>query len=253
MDKNKLLTGSRSSASASTLSCFEQFNVQKWAPLCLEKCIPDGFMFLVGVYPDSKKGAFADFRFGKERLFVQSMRPHTQSYGVGKTRGFGAIYALHKPQKSEDYDDDLLLKETAIYQALPDKHIKLVLADGEHRNALCVKKMFEQICHERGLQIFSLPDDLPKLYSVRFLKKSCGYFLHGRTYIVWALPIGIPDFMQAKINKGWIFCDMHCGIPAIIRADRESFNLCLDATDGQPLHEGSIVEGIYKLENNTLV
>ena len=110
----------------------------------------------------------------------------------------------------------------------------LILADGECRNRRKVAEMFAHIRREKNLLDFAPKDTLPRIYKVNFEKKSCGYFLKNRTYYVFATPVGIPDNQSGEVNKGWLFCDINCGVPAIIPRTRESF-IALDCNEGDKI------------------
>lgn len=240
--KNNILEGERRNRLTSTLSDFESMSPDKWLNIQHSNRIANGFLFLVGTAKYHKRCPVANLRFGKDYVFVQNMLPH-EGNNIYKTRGYGRIYALYEPEKL--LADDLVLEESSIYQALPNGKIKLILTEGEHRDPVCVAKMFSYITQYRSLQDFAPENALPKLYEVTFTKKSCGYFLKGRTYLVWASPIGIPDAQTGEIAKSWLFCDINCGVPAIISAEREEF---------QPVacEEGAKV-GLFTVRNGKLV
>ena len=117
----------------------------------------------------------------------------------------------------------MMLEETAVYQSLPDNKIKLVLGIGEHLKVQCVKSMFDAIRTQRGLYDFAPENSLPRLYTVTFKNASCGYFLKGNAYKVWATPVGIPDQQTGEIVKGWIAAEGplvsvgHSGPPVVGR------------------------------------
>lgn len=241
----KAFVGKKHSQLSSPLTFFEQISVQNWHYNRQRNHIPEGFLFLAGVVRYTKKRRhLAQYKFGKEYVFIQSMLPKTPSFANEGHRGFGSIYSFYEP--SNICEDDIVLSETGIYQAMPSDHFRLVLANGEHRQAEYVAQMFGQLCAERKFENFS-DGELPKLYQVQFRKKSCGYFLKDRTYIVWAIPVGIPNFLLGCLNKGWIFCDIFCGIPSIIEFERETFEN-LDVAEGN-----QIADGLFIFQNNTLV
>lgn len=242
MEKEKVLVGKKQSLGSSPLSIFEHGDVMQWKSVRRECNIPEGFMFLVGNIRYGYNPIAVRYRYGKERIFVQNFLPHSQS-DTYHTRRYGAIYGLYQPATLAD--DDVVLENIGLYQAMPNDRVKLILANGENRNATCIQQMFENICQQKGLQDFAPIESTPSFYQVTFRKKSCGYFLKGRTYIVWATPIGIPDHQLGEINKAWLFCDVNCGIPAIMKADRETF---------EPLsnEEGAKV-GLFTVRNGNLV
>lgn len=243
MEKNqKILVGKKASHLLSTLSDFEGMTVEKWRHIRKERYIPDNFLFLAGVAKYPKHCPQATLRFGKELVFVQNFLPHSNNK-LYRTRGYGKLYSLYEPEKL--CDDDVVLETSALYLALPDDTIKMVLADGEHRQLKGVDKMFHNLCEQRGLQDFSRPDDVLGIYEVTFKTKSCGYFLKDRTYLVWAMPVGIPDQISGELVKGWIICDINCGVPAILKADQET--LCRLPSD-----EGDKI-GVFTMKGNTLV
>lgn len=217
----KIIEGERRNSVKSTLTDFEGLSSNNWKAIQQRNCIADGFLFLVGTAKYPKRCLIANLRYGKNHVFVQNMLPHGKN-NIYKSRGYGRIYALYEPAKLNA--DDIVLEESSIYQALPNGRIKLILTDGEHRDPMCVAKMFDYIIDYRSLQNFAPENALPKLYEVTFTKKSCGYFLKEETYLVWATPIGIPDTQTGEIVKSWLFCDVNCGIPAIINAEREEFH-----------------------------
>lgn len=242
MKKEIILQGEKQNSISCELFIFENLDKTHWQNTKVDCQIPDGFMFLAGVskYPRRHKGN--KFRFGKESIFVQNFLPHSGE-GIYRTREYGALYSMYEPESLES--DDIVLSHSSIYQSLPDDRIRLVLADGEHRIAEKVKQMFDDICQQRHLSDFSPKGSNPALYQVTFRKKSCGYFLLGRTYQVWGKPIGIADHQSGEVSKGWLFCDINCGLPAIIKADREEFIRLPD-------HDGAKV-GIYTVRDGNLV
>lgn len=242
----KILLGEKHSPSTSPLFDFEAGTVKSWRLLKNALQIPDGFLFLAGVVK-YKGTPNANLRFGKDYVFVQSFLPHKSDGGIYKTRNFGRIYSLYEPATKDD--DDVVLDDTSIYLSLPNDRVRLILGIGEHRNAKAVKQMFDFIRTQRGLRDFAPENSLPKLFEVTFKTKSSGYFLKGKTYQVWAAPVGIPDQQTGEIAKGWVFCDVNCGIPAIIKAEREEF-IPLSANDGDKVglftvHGGNLV---YRIE-----
>lgn len=243
MEKNqKILVGEKSSHLLSALSDFEGMTVEKWQRIRKDRYIPDNFLFLAGVAKYPKHCPQANLRFGKDVVFVQNFLPYNDN-GIYRTRRYGNIYCLYEPEKL--FDDDVVLEKSALYLALPDDTIKMVLADGEHRQLKSVDKMFHDLCEQRGLQDFSRLDDVLGIYEVTFKTKSCGYFLKDRTYLVWAMPIGIPDRISGELVKGWIICDINCGVPAILKANQET--LCRLPSD-----EGDKI-GMFTMRENTLV
>lgn len=243
MEKNqKILVGEKSSHLLSALSDFEGMTVEKWQRIRKDRYIPDNFLFLAGVAKYPKHCPQANLRFGKDVVFVQNFLPYNDN-GIYRTRRYGNIYCLYEPEKL--FDDDVVLEKSALYLALPDDTIKMVLADGEHRQLKSVDKMFHDLCEQRGLQDFSRLDDVLGIYEVTFKTKSCGYFLKDRTYLVWAMPIGIPDRISGELVKGWIICDINCGVPAILKANQET--LCRLPSD-----EGDKI-GMFTMKENTLV
>lgn len=242
MSKTKILAGKKTSAVSSNLHVFENVSPDQWEVVRRDCQIPEGFMFLAGIVKYPRRHAATKFKYGKDHVFVQSFLPHSDSETY-RTRGYGALYATYEP--TEQHKDDIVLTEAAIYQALPDNRIRLILANGENRNAASVAAMFEEICRQKDLPDFSPVDSKPGLYTVTFNKKSCGYFLKGRTYIVWAKPIGLPDLQSGEVHKGWLFCDIFCGVPAIMKADREVF-------EKLPDEEGAKI-GIFTIEAGKLV
>lgn len=214
----EVIIGKKSDMSSS-LRNFEAISRKTLAGIVSGAAIPTGFMFLAGV---KKYGsAHCQLRCGKDYFFIQKMTPYHSENGIYTTRGYGALYAFYEPEKM--YDDDIVLSESAIYQLLPENRIKLVLGHGEHLQESCIAKMFADIRKERNLLDFAPEKAKPQIFEVTFKQKSCGYFLKGRTYLVWAMPVGRPDEQTGEIVKQWIFCDINCGIPAIIDADREEF------------------------------
>lgn len=243
MEKNqKILVGEKSSHLLSALSDFEGMTVEKWQRIRKDRYIPDNFLFLAGVAKYPKHCPQANLRFGKDVVFVQNFLPYNDN-GIYRTRRYGNIYCLYEPEKL--FDHDVVLEKSALYLALPDDTIKMVLADGEHRQLKSVDKMFHDLCEQRGLQDFSRLDDVLGIYEVTFKTKSCGYFLKDRTYLVWAMPIGIPDRISGELVKGWIICDINCGVPAILKANQET--LCRLPSD-----EGDKI-GMFTMKENTLV
>lgn len=220
MEKPRILVGSKQSPLQSSLLAFEHMSPNQWAGIKSECHIPTGFMFLAGVAKYHRRHPGTRFRCEKDHIFVQSFLPHSSSE-IHCTREYGALYSLYEPKDLKS--DDVVLDSSAIYQALPDNKIRLVLANGENRNAACVAEMFRDIIAQKDLLDFSPAGSVPRIFQVTFEKKSCGYFLKGRTYLVWALSIGLPDQQSGEISKGWLFCDINCGVPAIMKADREDF------------------------------
>ena len=243
----KALIGQKRSSLHSALCSFEEIPVKEWKATRDYNCIPAGFLFLAGVVKYRHHRGLSPYKFDKDYIFVQSMLPYSPEMSNQKRRGFGQVYSLYEPKGI--YDDDVVLNETAIYQAMPDEHFRLILADGEHRHAKCVATMFAQMREDQRLEDFS-DGASPKLYRVTFQKKSCGYFLKGRTYYVWAMPIGIPNFQEGRINKGWIFCDAFCGIPCVIDFEREEFE-ALQLSEGDEIADGMFIYQNDKLVYNT--
>ena len=97
----------------------------------------------------------------------------------------------------------------------------------------------------RDLLDFAPENTLPRIYKVTFETKSCGYFLKDRTYYVFATPVGIPDIQSGEVKKGWLFCDIFCGVPAIIPQTRESFI-------AQSCNEGDTIS-IFTLKGDELI
>ena len=239
-----IIIGNKRSPLSSSLVDFEAVEEKSWAAVKYQKRIPDGFLFLAGVLKYNLKGSQGvNFIFGKDYVFVQSFLPHGEN-GACQTRGFGRFYSLYEPEVREAKDDKVF-NESAIYMALPDNKIKMILGDGEHRDPTKVQEMFSMICQDRGFQNFAAEDALPSLYEVTFKTKSCGYFLKDRTYVVWATPIGIPDPQFGELSKGWLFCDTNCGVPAVMRSEREEFIPL-------PSEEGSSV-GLFTIRDGKLV
>lgn len=238
----QILEGEKHSPTTSALFDFEAVSVQNWRALKENLQVPDGFLFLAGV-AKYKRTPNVNLRFGKDYVFVQSFLPHKSEGGLYRTRNFGRIYSLYEPATKDD--DDVVLDDTSIYLSLPKDRVRLVLGIGEHRNAKAVKQMFDFIRLQRGLRDFAPENSLPRLFEVTFKTKSCGYFLKGKTYQVWATPVGIPDQQTGEIAKGWIFCDINCGIPAIIKADREEF-FALSDLDGTKI-------GLFTVRDKNLV
>jgi hypothetical protein len=237
----KILTGEKHSRLSESLYDFEHISQQLWHSIRMQCRIPNGFLFLAGVvkYPRQWQNR-APLRFGKDQIFVQNLLPHSDNGGLYQTRGYGALYSFYEPTQLAA--DDLVLTSSAIYQAVDGDAVRMVLAPNEHRNAVAVGKMFEDICAERGLLEFAPCHTLPALYEVTF-SRSCGYFLQGRTYQVWAKPIGIPDRLSAEVNKGWLLADVNCGVPAVLKESREVLT---------PIPSGHAV-GLFALDGQTLV
>lgn len=242
MKKEKILVGEKASAVRSSLCDFENMKPESWDAIRRDCKIPEGFMFLAGISKYHRRHNSTKLKYGKDHVFVQSFLPHSDDK-LFQTRGYGALYATYEPTGL--YKDDIVLTESAIYQTMPDNRIRLILANGENRDAHCISCMFDDICRQKGLQDFSPLNTKPGLFEVTFNKKSCGYFLKGRSYIVWARPIGLPDQQSGELVKGWLFCDINSGVPAIMKADRETFTKLSD-------QEGDKV-GIFTIENDNLV
>lgn len=233
----RALIGQKRSPLHSALRSFEEIPVSEWKATRNQNCIPAGFLFLAGVVKYRHHRGLSPYKLDDDYIFVQSMLPYSPEMSNQKRRGFGQVYALYEP--AELYDDDVALDETAIYQVMPDEHFRLILADGEHRKAECVALMFAQMCEDQRLENFS-DGAAPKLYRVTFQQKSCGYFLKGRTYHVWAMPVGIPNFQEGRLHKGWIFCDAFCGIPCVIDFERENFE-ALQLSEGDKIANGMFI------------
>jgi len=241
MKKETIIIGEKRSRDYSLID-FEGISPSRWQEVLQKNEIPVGFLFLVGTAKYPKRYGYFHFKFGKEYIFIQSLLPH-RSEAIYKTRGYGALYALYEPEHLEN--DDIVLERSAIYQALPGNRIKMVLNDGEHRQRKCIAELFAYMRQQRGYVDFSIPEQSPALYEVTFTTKSCGYFLQGRTYNVWATPIGIPDERRGRIDKGWLFCDINCGVPGVMSAEREHFNPL-------PMAEGDKV-GLFTVREGNLV
>lgn len=226
----------------SVLADFEALSPRTWKTVKESNQIPDNFFFLVGIAKYPRKVRATDFKFSGQHIFVQNMFPH-QEDGKYRTRGYGKFWALHEPE--EIAEDDIVLDESAIYQTLPGNRIKLIFANGEHRQMEKVKTMLAYLRKIKGLQDFSMTDNPTRLYEVAFKTKSCGYFLKDRVYQVWATPVGIPDEQSGEVAKGWLFFDTNCGLPGVLRAEREQFVPL-------PMEEGSKI-GLYTFRDGNLV
>lgn len=237
-----ILIGGKKSNVTSSLADFEAISPEKFNMMANSQQVPNGFLFVVGVSKYKKNNGRTFLRCGKDLLFMQNFLPH-QKDDFMSSRGFGQIYSLYEPD-AEKYADDVVLSESAIYQRDGDR-VMLILADGECRNRKCVAEMFEHIRRQKNLLDFAPKDSLPRLYKVTFKKKSCGYFLKDRTYYVFATPVGIPDVQSGEVNKGWLFCDINCGVPAIIPRTREAF-VALNASEGDKV-------SMFNLRDDTLV
>lgn len=236
----KIIIG-RKSPTTSVLADFESISPQNWKAI-KEACrIPDYFLFLVGVARYPAKNRTPSFKFSGHHVFVQSMLPHRDA-GVYNTRNYGAFWSKYEPE--ERADDDMVFDESAVYQAMPDNRVTLIFGDGEHRSQERIAKVFHNLRGLKGLYDFSKAGCKPELYEVFFKTKSCGYFLKGRKYQVWATPVGIPDQQTGTVAKGWLFCDINCGVPGVITAEREKFIPL-------PMAEGSKI-GLYAFRNGLL-
>lgn len=238
------LIGNKRSQVLSSLSDFEAITPKTFRSMADNCQIPDGFLFLVGVDKYKKRASPSSLRCGKDLLFIQNFLPYSKE-SFSRNRGFGKLYSFYEP--NADYqiaEDDIVLSESAIYQRKGD-NIVLVLADGECRNRKCVAEMFEHIRKEKNLLDFAPQNSLPRIYKVTFRKKSCGYFLKNKTYFVFATPVGIPDNQSGEVHKGWLFCDINCGVPAVIPRTRESF-VAVDCDEGAKV-------SMFTLKGDTLV
>lgn len=237
-----IITGQKRSLVNSPLYDFEQLSPEQWKQFREQKQIPDGFVFLVGA-AKYKKTAGIVLRAGKDHVFVQSFLPHKSEGGIYPTRGLGRIYSLYEPANRPA--EDIVMEESAIYQVMPDNKVMMLLDNGEHRNAVKVKQMFCFMRQIKGFQDFAPVCSLPHLYEVTFKERSRGYFLKGQTYQVWATPIGIPDVSLGEIAKGWMFCDINCGILGIMKSRSEEF-IPLAEEDGDKI-------GLFTVYNHNLV
>lgn len=233
------LIGNKKSPLSSSLSDFEAVSPQKFYEFALQHRVPDGFLFVVGV-SKYKNGKFF-FRCGKDKLFMQSFLPHQQE-NIFKTRDYGQIFSMYEPENKQS--DDVVLTESAVYHRKGDRFV-LILGDKECRDRKSVAKMFEYIICEKQLLDFAPENTLPGIYEVTFKKKSCGYFLKDRTYQVFATPVGIPNAHSGEITKGWLFCDINCGAPAVMPLDREEL-VALDCSEGSKV-------SIFTIRDNVLV
>ena len=237
----QILIGRKKSNIASSLADFESIAPEKFSQMANSRQVPNGFLFVVGVSKYKKNNGRTFLRCGKDLLFMQNFLPH-QEDDFTSSRGFGQVYSLYEPDQK--YPDDVILSESAIYQRDGDK-VMLILADGECRNRKCVAEMFEHIRRQKNLLDFAPTGSLPRLYKVTFKEKSCGYFLKDRTYFVFATPVGIPDNQFGDVKKGWLFCDINSGVPAIIPRTREAF-VALDCNEGDKI-------SMFTLKGDTLV
>lgn len=237
-----IIVGEKRSAMNSPLYDFEQISSSQWNQFKEQKQIPDGFVFLAGATKYKNTPGIV-LRAGKESIFLQSFLPHKSDEGLYSTRGFGRIYTIYEPANRPA--EDVVLEESAIYLVMPDNKIMMLLNNGEHRNAAEVKQMFCFMRQLKGFKDFAPTNSLPHLYEVTFKERSRGYFLKGQTYQVWATPIGIPDVSLGEIAKGWMFCDINCGILGIIKSQSEEF-IPLAEDDGTRI-------GQFKLRNHHLV
>ncbi len=239
----KILIGGKANESFSPLADFEALSPEKFSVIANYHQVPNGFMFVVGSCKYKKNAKNTFLRCGKDLLFMQNFLPHAQSQ-IYANRGYGQIYSMYEPDKNEQHFDDIVLSESAIYQR-EGNYVSLILANGECRNRKCVAEMFATIRRQRNLLDFAPKNTLPRVYKVTFENKSCGYFLKDRTYYVFATPIGIPDAQSGEVTKAWLFCDINCGIPAIMPIETESF-LALNCDDGDKI-------SMFTMKNDVLV
>lgn len=236
-----ILIGKKKSPILSSLVDFESISPESFEALANSQQVPNGFLFVVGVSKYKHNNGRTILKCGKNKFFIQNFLPH-QKEEFSSSRGFGQLYSLYEPE--EKYQDDVVLSESAIYQRNGDKVI-LILGNGECRNRKCVAEMFNHIRKEKNLLDFAPNGSLPRIYKVTFKTKSCGYYLKDRTYYVFATPVGIPDIQSGEVKKGWLFCDIFCGAPAIIPRTRESFI-------AQSCNEGDKIS-IFTLRGDELV
>ncbi len=237
-----IIVGEKRSPISSPLYDFEQLSPEQWRQFREQKQIPDGFVFLVGTAKHKKTPGIV-LRVGKDSIFVQSFLPHKSEGGIYPTRGFGRIYSLYEPANRPA--EDVVMEESAIYQVMPDNKVMMLLDNGEHRNAIKIKQMFCFMRQIKGFQDFAPVGSLPHLYEVTFKERSRGYFLKGMTYQVWATPIGIPDVSLGEIAKGWMFCDINCGILGVMKSQSEEF-IPLAEEDGDKI-------GLFTVRDHNLV
>lgn len=237
-----IIVGEKRSLVNSPLYDFEQLSPEQWKQFREQKQIPDGFVFLAGA-AKYKKTAGIVLHAGKEHIFIQSFLPHKSDGGLYSTRGFGRIYSLYEPANRPA--EDVVMEESAIYLVMPENNIMMLLDNGEHRNAAKVKQMFCFMRQIKGFQDFAPEGSLPHLYEVTFKGRSRGYFLKGQTYQVWATPIGIPDISLGEIAKGWMFCDINCGILGITKSQSDEFIPLAEEDDAKV--------GLFTVQNHNLV
>ena len=237
-----IITGKKQSLMSSPLYDFEHLSPEQWKQFREQKQIPDGFVFLVGSAKHKNTPGIV-LRASKNNIFVQSFLPHKDDNGLYRTRGYGKIYSLYEPVNRPA--EDVVMEQSAIYLQMPDNKVMMLLDDGEHRDAAKVKQMFCFMRQVKGFQDFAPKGSLPHLYEVTFKERSRGYFLKGLTYQVWATPIGIPDISLGEIAKGWMFCDINCGILGIMKSQSEEFIPLAEEDDAKI--------GLFTVQNHNLV
>lgn len=237
-----IIIGEKRSKMSSPLCDFEQLSPEQWKQFREQRQIPDGFVFLAGT-AKYKKTPGLILKTGKDYIFLQNFWPHRDYDGLFRTRGYGRIYSLYEPNNRPA--EDIVMEESAIYLVMPDNKVMMLLDNGEHRDAAKVKQMFCFMRQMKGVQDFAPEGALPHLYEVTFTKRSRGYFLKGQTYQVWATPIGVPDVSLGEIAKGWMFCDINCGILGIMKSEDEDF-IRLAEEDGAKV-------GLFTVKNHNLI
>lgn len=237
-----VLDGEKHSPLFSSLATFEHFSMEYWPRVVTAKKLKPGDFFLVGALKYDEDFDLSDFRFSKNRLFVQSNYSYEGS-SLFAPRNYGAFYSFYQPDVLP-YEDDIVFEESAVYQLLPDKRVRLVLGNLEHLKRDCIDKMFQLICEEFRVLPSMFPSSLPYLSHVRF-RKSVGYFIKNREYDIWAKRVGLWNEDHSDLTTGWICCDINCGVPVIVK-DKNDFFIC------PQMYEDSKI-GLFKYENGDLV
>ena len=115
--------------------------------------------------------------------------------------------------------DDIILVEANVYQVVKNGCFRLTLMNQEWRDVAKASDFMAAFCQEQNL----LPISGIKKF-IYHCDKSRGYFLVGRTYVVWAQLVGLVGNAQDLIKKVLIV-DYNCGLPCLVDFKEPIFEL----------------------------
>lgn len=204
MEKSIIMVGDKSDA-FSPFAVFENF--KGWTDLRKVKILPKGAYFAVLLLTDKQT---ADIM---PDLFVQGYRPHSsgKNISVDKRR-----YGEFVKERRSAFKDDVVYHASQLYRVLGECEVQLVLRKDDAYCRGKISRLSEQICLENGYERLS------EIKQYRYIcPVSSGYFLAGRTYVVWSVLIGEPTGFS--LEKKVLIFHYGTGIPAIVDYDDKCF------------------------------